>query len=83
MNRRAMNLRNALLAVDHVPFHSHPNERAGFVLSGRIRVRPRQEESALGPGDSYVIAARVEHAIHIIEPAEEAQIFTPPRLDYQ
>jgi quercetin dioxygenase-like cupin family protein len=62
-----------------IPFHSHPNEQSGYVLSGRIRVVTRDAQHELGPGDTYAIPANVEHSIEIIEPAEEVEVFTPPR----
>ena len=66
-----------------IPFHSHPNEQSGYVLSGRIRVLTGDSKHELGPGDTYAIPANVEHSIEIIEPAEEVQVFTPPREDFR
>jgi quercetin dioxygenase-like cupin family protein len=65
-----------------IPFHAHPNEQNGYILSGRIRVLTRDSESELGPGDSYAIPAGIEHCIVILEDAEELQVFTPPRADF-
>ena len=66
-----------------IPFHSHPNEQAGYILSGRIRVLTRDSRHELGPGDTYAIPANIEHRIEIIEDAEEVQVFTPPREDFR
>ena len=66
-----------------IPFHSHPNEPCGYILSGRIRVLTRDSRHELVAGDTYVIAADVEHSIEIIEAAEEVQVFTPPREDFR
>lgn len=63
--------------------HSHPNEQSGYILSGRIRVLTGDSKHELGPGDTYAIPANVEHSIEIIEPAEEVQVFTPPREDFR
>jgi quercetin dioxygenase-like cupin family protein len=65
-----------------IPFHAHPNEQNGYILSGRVRVLTRDSESELGPGDSYAIPAGIEHSIVILEDAEELQIFSPPRADF-
>jgi unsaturated pyranuronate lyase len=65
-----------------IPFHAHPNEQAGYVLSGRIRVLTRDSESELGLGDSYAIPAGIEHSIVILENSEELQVFSPPRVDF-
>jgi quercetin dioxygenase-like cupin family protein len=56
-----------------IPFHAHPNEQAGYILSGKVRVLTR---------DSYVIPAGIEHSIVILEDAEELQCFSPPRADF-
>jgi quercetin dioxygenase-like cupin family protein len=66
-----------------IPFHSHPNEQIGYVLTGRIRVLTRDAQHELGAGDTYVIPAEVEHRIEIIEAADEIQVFTPPREDFR
>jgi hypothetical protein len=34
-----------------IPFHSHPNEQSGYLLSGRIRVLTRDTQHELGPGE--------------------------------
>jgi quercetin dioxygenase-like cupin family protein len=68
---------------NHIPFHSHPNEQSGYIISGRTRVVTRDASYELGPGDSYVIPADVEHSIEVIEPTEELQVFTPPREDFR
>lgn len=66
-----------------IPFHSHPNEQIGYLLSGRIRVLTRDARVELNPGDTYAIAANVEHSIEILEAAEEVQVFTPPRESFR
>ena len=66
-----------------IPFHSHPNEQTGYILSGRIRVLTRDSRHELDPGDTYAIPANIEHSIEIIEDAEEVQVFTPPREDFR
>ncbi len=68
---------------NRVPFHSHPNEQAGYIISGRTRVRTRDGEVELAAGDSYVVPANVEHSIEIMEPTEELQVFTPPRGEWR
>jgi quercetin dioxygenase-like cupin family protein len=66
-----------------IPFHSHPNEQTGYILSGRICVLTRDSRHELGPDDTYAIPANIEHSIEIIEDAEEVQVFTPPREDFR
>ena len=66
-----------------IPFHAHPNEQIGYVLSGRIRVLTRATSVVLTAGDSYSIPASEEHSIEIIEDADELQVFTPPRPEFR
>lgn len=67
---------------DFVPFHKHPNEQSGYVLSGRYRIRFGEYDQVVGPGDSYSIPKGVEHSIEIVKPGEVLDFFTPPREDY-
>lgn len=89
---RAMVTKMLFDESDDVPFHDHPPTQAGYVVSGRYRLRTRGADGAgvpggdvdaeLGPGDSYVVPGGVEHAITVIEPGEVIDVFTPPREDF-
>src|SRR5205085_7115486 len=57
-----------------IPFHSHPNEQTGYILSGRICVLTRDSRHELAPDDTYAIPVNIEHSIEIIEDAEEVQV---------
>lgn len=91
-DERVMVTRMRFEASDDVPFHDHPPAQAGYVVSGRYRLRTRGADAAgvpdgdidaeLGPGDSYVVPGGVEHAISVIEPGEVIDVFTPPREDF-
>lgn len=67
---------------DNVPFHKHPNEQSGYVVSGRYRIQFDNWDKEIGPGDSYSIPKNIEHRIEILEPGEVVDFFSPPRLDY-
>jgi len=67
---------------DKVPFHNHPNEQSGYVLSGKYRIKFSGYDQEIGPGDSYSIPVNVEHSIEIIKAGEVLDFFTPPREDY-
>jgi quercetin dioxygenase-like cupin family protein len=67
---------------DNVPFHKHPNEQSGYVLSGKYRIRYAGNDQIIEPGDSYSIPGNVEHRIEILDPGEILDFFTPPREDY-
>jgi quercetin dioxygenase-like cupin family protein len=67
---------------DKVPFHTHPNIQSGYVMSGRMRLRTRDLDETLGPGDSYSVPGGVEHSIEVLEPGEVIDVFVPPREDF-
>jgi quercetin dioxygenase-like cupin family protein len=67
---------------NHVPFHSHPNEQSGYVISGQYCLKVGEQADILTAGDSYSIPANVPHSIEIIEAGEVVDVFTPPREDY-
>ena len=67
---------------DNVPFHRHPNEQSGYVISGNYRIVFGGNDQLIGPGDSYSIPRDLEHRIEIIEPGEVLDVFSPPRMDY-
>jgi len=46
-----------------IPFHSHPNEQSGYILSGRIRALTADSKHELGPGDTYAIPGSGEFVI--------------------
>lgn len=68
---------------DKVPLHSHPNEQAGYVISGKIRLQFNVYDEILGTGDSYVITENQAHSVEVIEAGEVIDVFTPPRKDYK
>ena len=87
VDERAMVTKMLYAKGNDVPFHQHPHTQAGYIVSGRYRVRTQGDpggdfDGELGPGDSYVIPGGVEHAITVIEPGEVVDVFTPPREDY-
>lgn len=67
---------------DNVPFHKHPNEQSGYVISGKYRIVFENIDQMIGPGDSYTIHRNVEHRIEILSPGEVLDVFSPPRKDY-
>lgn len=68
--------------TDHVPFHKHPNEQSGYVISGKYILKFSSLEYELAEGDSYSIPANMEHSIQILEAGEVVDVFTPIRQDY-
>ncbi|MBT3210205.1 MAG: cupin domain-containing protein [Bacteroidetes bacterium] len=74
-----MNYKNG----DSIPFHKHPNEQAGYIISGKIRIQFKNNDQILTSGDSYVIDENIEHSVEVIESGEVIDVFTPPREDYK
>lgn len=69
-------------STDFVPFHQHPNEQSGYVISGKYKLKFSGEEFLLSEGDTYSIPANMEHSIEIIEAGQVVDVFTPIRKDY-
>jgi quercetin dioxygenase-like cupin family protein len=69
-------------STDFVPFHKHPNEQSGYIISGKYKLKFGGEEFLLAEGDTYSIPADVEHSIEIREAGEVVDVFTPIRQDY-
>lgn len=67
---------------DIVPFHSHPNEQCGYVVSGKFRIKYLDIDEVISQGDSYAIPENIDHSFEVIEPGEIIDVFTPPREDY-
>jgi quercetin dioxygenase-like cupin family protein len=67
---------------DFAPFHKHPNEQNGYVISGQYKLIFDNKEYIIAGGDSYSIPADMEHSMEIIEPGEIIDVFTPVRQDY-
>lgn len=69
-------------ATDFVPFHKHPNEQSGYVISGQYKLTFGGNEFLLTEGDTYSIPANIEHSLEIIKAGEVVDVFTPIRQDY-
>ncbi len=66
-----------------VPWHCHPNEQVGMVVSGRMIMRIGSESRTVGPGDGYVIPPGTEHSAEALEDSLVIDVFSPPRDDYR
>ena len=65
-----------------VPFHQHPHEQSGYVISDKIRLKLGDVDEMLEPGDSYSIAGNTPHSFEVIETGKVIDFFCPPREDY-
>lgn len=66
-----------------IPAHSHPQNQAGYVVWGKIRVSVEGESSDLGPGDSYSAPSGAVHSAIALERTVVVDTFSPPREDYR
>ncbi len=67
---------------NHVPYHQHPHEQSGYIISGKYRIRFGEHDEILNTGDSYSIPGGVEHTLEVLEEGEVIDFFSPPREDY-
>ena len=67
---------------DFVPFHKHPNEQGGYVISGKFRLKFNKFDEILEEGDTYSIPADCLHSIDALENGIVIDSFSPIRKDY-
>lgn len=61
--------------------HTHPEEQAGYLISGQLTFTIGGEEYELHPGDSYCIPGGLEHSVLAGEDSVFAEVFSPVRVD--
>jgi quercetin dioxygenase-like cupin family protein len=67
-----------------VPEHSHANEQLGILIQGSLSFRIGGEEGEVVPGGTWCILAHVPHSVRAgPEGAVAAEVFAPPRYDWQ
>ena len=64
---------------DKVTSHKHPNEQAGYCLSGRFELMINERKYFVDEGDSYLIPANEEHSYQFLEDSKMVEVFSPPR----
>jgi quercetin dioxygenase-like cupin family protein len=65
-----------------IPAHKHPHEQTGYMLSGKMEFLVDGKHHLAGPGDSWNIAAGLEHGATAIEESLVVEVFSPVREDY-
>jgi unsaturated pyranuronate lyase len=65
-----------------LPWHSHPHEQTGYLVSGHMTLRIGNDEEDIRPGDSWNIPGSVEHGAAIHEDSVAIEIFYPVRKEY-
>jgi len=66
-----------------VPFHSHPNEQNGYVISEEYHIEYENLKEIIKQGDSYSIPKNSEHSLEALEDGVIIDAFSPPRKDYE
>jgi len=59
--------------------HEHPNEQAGYCLSGKFKLTVNDKEYLVDRGDSYLIPGNTKHSYQFTEDSEMVEVFSPPR----
>lgn len=72
----------ALQKGAELPWHKHPHEQIGFLVSGRIVLTMGEEACELSPGDSWAVPGDVNHKADVLEDAVAIEVFYPVRQDY-
>ena len=65
-----------------LPFHSHPHEQTGYLVSGRVNVLVGEETFEAEPGDSWCISGDMDHGAKPLMDSVVVEVFSPVREDY-
>jgi quercetin dioxygenase-like cupin family protein len=82
VGERSMVTRMNYTADNSVPFHQHPQEQSGYVISGKYRLKSGDVDEILKTGDTYSIPGNTQHSFEVIEAGQVIDFFSPPREDY-
>jgi quercetin dioxygenase-like cupin family protein len=65
-----------------LPFHRHPHEQTGYLVSGHLILVIDGEKHEMTPGCSWSILGGVEHGAEILKDSVAVEVFSPVREDY-
>ena len=65
-----------------LPWHAHPSEQTGYLISGRIRLSVGDETYEVEPGNSWNVPGGVTHRAEILAIPLAIEVFSPVRDDY-
>ena len=82
VGEKSMVTRMNYKADNIVPFHQHPHEQSGYVVSGKFRLKSGDIDEMLEAGDTYSIPGDTQHSFKVIEAGQVVDFFSPPREDY-
>jgi quercetin dioxygenase-like cupin family protein len=64
------------------PVHRHPHRQVSYVVSGRFEIEIAGERHVLEAGDSFYVAANLEHGAKALTAGTLVDVFTPTRQDF-
>ncbi|KUO65573.1 MAG: cupin [Gracilibacter sp. BRH_c7a] len=62
--------------------HKHPQEQAGYLISGHLIFNIDGEKVEIHAGDSYCIPENLEHGVEAIEDSLVVEVFSPVREEF-
>ena len=62
--------------------HRHAHRQVTYVASGEFEVTISNERQVLGAGDSFYVAANLDHAVRALTAGTLVDVFTPTRQDF-
>lgn len=65
-----------------LPWHDHPHEQIGYLVSGCLLLQVGEERFEARPGDSWAVPPGVTHKADAREDCIAVEVFTPRREDY-
>ena len=65
-----------------LPFHKHPCEQTGYLVSGHLVLVIAGQRHAMIPGSSWLIPGDVEHGAEVEENSVAVEVFSSVRQDY-
>jgi quercetin dioxygenase-like cupin family protein len=65
-----------------LPFHKHPCEQTGYLVSGHLVLVIAGQRYEMTPGSSWSIPGDVEHGAEVEENSVAVEVFSPVREDY-
>ena len=71
-----------LSKASRIPFHDHPHEQTGYLLTGKIRLFIDDQVYDCTPGDSWCIPGNTKHGTFAIKDSVFIDIFSPVREDF-
>jgi quercetin dioxygenase-like cupin family protein len=64
------------------PVHRHAHRQVSYVVSGRFEIEIAGERQVLEAGDSFYVAANLEHGAKALTAGTLVDVFTPTRQDF-